>query len=50
MNDKILKKGYIYHICNIIDDMIYVGRTIDIDRRWNEHKQSARNGRLQGKI
>ena len=50
MNNKVFKKGYIYHICNMMDDMIYVGRTIDIERKWNKHKQSAHNGRLQGKI
>ena len=24
MNNKVFKKGYIYHICNMIDDMIYI--------------------------
>ena len=50
MNNKVFKKGYIYHICNMIDDMIYIGRTIDIESRWNAHKNCARNGRQPGKI
>ena len=42
MNNKVFKKGYIYHICNMIDDMIYVGKTIDIDKRWEAHLYHAK--------
>ena len=44
MDNKVFKKGYIYHIRNMIDDMIYVGRTIDIDRRWDTHKKNVAEG------
>lgn len=31
--------GFIYKISNIIDDRVYVGSTINLNKRWNEHKR-----------
>lgn len=36
--------GYIYKISNVIDNRIYIGSTISIHRRWNEHKRKLLNG------
>lgn len=30
----------IYEICNLINGKIYIGKSIDIERRWNQHKYS----------
>ena len=39
--------GYIYKITNLINNKIYIGRTIakKVERRWNEHKSKSKNPR-----
>jgi group I intron endonuclease len=36
--------GFIYLITNKIDGGIYVGQTVNVRKRWNEHKNNLRNG------
>jgi len=36
--------GYIYLISNDVNERQYVGYTEDIERRWREHKNAAKNG------
>ena len=36
-----MKKGYIYVIENTINEKVYVGKTNNPDRRWNDHKAAA---------
>jgi len=35
--------GYVYIISNNIDDRVYIGSTISLNKRWNEHKRKLIN-------
>ena len=35
--------GVIYKISNNVDDRIYIGSTINLNKRWNEHKRKLLN-------
>lgn len=39
--------GYIYKISNIIDERVYIGSTLNLHKRWNEHKRNLLNSRHQ---
>lgn len=39
--------GYIYKISNNIDDRVYIGSTINLNKRWNEHRKDLSNNRHQ---
>ena len=34
--------GYIYQLRNTLNDMIYIGQTIDIKRRMKEYKNKSK--------
>jgi len=34
----------VYKITNIINGKVYVGESMDIDKRWDEHKLDLDNG------
>lgn len=37
---------WIYKITNNINEKVYIGQSIHYRRRWNEHKNRAKNGRI----
>ena len=39
--------GFIYKISSDIDDRVYIGSTIRLDRRWNEHRRDLSNDNHQ---
>ena len=39
--------GYVYEITNVIDDRVYIGSTINLDKRWCEHKRDLMNNSHQ---
>ena len=39
--------GYIYKISNTIDDRVYIGSTVNLDKRWSEHKRDLLKNRHQ---
>src|ERR1700681_3422802 len=43
MNNKSFDKIFcVYKITNLINEKIYVGKTSDVDKRWEEHLKVAR--------
>lgn len=38
-----MKKYYIYTIHNILNNKIYVGKTINLKRRWSSHLSLQKN-------
>ena len=43
------KKSGIYKILNIINNKIYIGSAVNIDRRWSEHKSLLTNNKHHSK-
>jgi len=39
--------GYVYKISNIIDNRVYIGSTINLHKRWNEHKRDLLKNKHQ---
>jgi len=39
--------GYVYKISSQLDDRIYIGSTINLNKRWNEHKRDLLNKKHQ---
>ena len=39
----------IYKITNITNGMVYVGQSVNIIKRWNEHKRNLRKGAHENK-
>jgi len=39
--------GFVYEISNTIDNRVYVGSTINLNKRWNEHKRDLLNNKHQ---
>ena len=37
--------GVIYEISNSIDGRVYIGSTINLHKRWNEHKRNLLNNK-----
>ena len=37
--------GIIYKISNSVDDRVYIGSTINLNKRWNEHKRDLSNNK-----
>ena len=35
--------GYIYKITNTIDDKIYIGKTVNLEKRWYQHRRRKEN-------
>ena len=44
MNEDI--KFYIYKITNLINNKVYIGKTIDIKKRWKTHKYNSKKPHL----
>lgn len=42
MSNKIISG--IYYICNTVNGKMYIGESVDIYRRWREHRQDLRDG------
>ena len=34
----------IYKITNLINNKVYIGQSIDIERRWQEHRKLCKTG------
>lgn len=43
-----MKKGGIYNIRNLINNKLYIGSSININRRWSEHKNKLKYNRHPG--
>lgn len=43
------KNSGIYQIYNLESGLVYVGRSVDIDSRWNTHKRELRNSNHKNK-
>ncbi len=39
-----MKTQHIYKITNTIDDLLYIGRTDNLHKRWLKHKNDAKHG------
>lgn len=39
--------GHIYKILNSIDDRVYIGSTVNLNKRWSEHKRDLSKNRHQ---